>query len=179
MKKYLKKIIEQNKTLNFYLFENRYWGLGKGMFFTNIFFKNFLGINKKFHGMIHFTSRVTHPEKLILFGKNQESVRFSFATSGSCYIQCNNGIEIGGGSIFAYGVKMISSNHDKKDSKKQIETEPIKIGVNVWIGANAIILPGVSIGDSSVVGAGAVVTKSFPENSVLAGNPARLIDKNE
>jgi maltose O-acetyltransferase len=49
------------------------------------------------------------------------------------------------------------------------------IGNNVWIGTRAILMPGISIGDNSIVGAGAVVTKSFPSNSVLAGVPAKLI----
>lgn len=53
--------------------------------------------------------------------------------------------------------------------------KPIKIGANCWIGSNACIPGGVTLGDGCVVGAGAVVTKSFPDNSVIAGNPARLL----
>lgn len=52
---------------------------------------------------------------------------------------------------------------------------PVTIEDDVWIGARAIILPGVTIGRGSVVGAGAVVTKSVPEYSVVAGNPARIV----
>lgn len=55
--------------------------------------------------------------------------------------------------------------------------EPVTIGNNVWIGGSATILPGVSIGDNVVVGAGAVVTKSFPDNVVLGGNPAKVIKR--
>lgn len=54
---------------------------------------------------------------------------------------------------------------------------PITVGNNVWIGANVIILPGVSIGDNSVIGAGSVVTKDIPENSVAIGNPCKVIKK--
>ena len=54
-------------------------------------------------------------------------------------------------------------------------TKPVTIGDSVWIGGSAILLPGVKIGDKSVVGAGAVVTKDVPANVVVAGNPAKII----
>jgi maltose O-acetyltransferase len=53
--------------------------------------------------------------------------------------------------------------------------QPIHIGNNVWLGGGTIVLPGVSIGDNSVVGAGAVVTRSLPANVVAVGNPARVV----
>lgn len=179
MKKTLIKILSKNKLLKFYFTDNGYSSLLWGLFLTNIFFKNVLGINRKFKGMIHFTSRITQPERIIIYGENQKTVRFSFASSGSCYFQGINGIEIGGGSIFAYGVKVISSNHDPKNSKKHLKNDTVRIGKNVWIGANAIILPGVVIGDNSVIGAGAVVTKSFDKNSIIIGNPAEYLRRNE
>ncbi len=52
------------------------------------------------------------------------------------------------------------------------------IGNHVWIGENALILKGVKIGDNSIVGAGSVVTKDVPNNSIVAGNPARIIKNN-
>ena len=55
---------------------------------------------------------------------------------------------------------------------------PIRIGNKCWIGANAIVLPGVSLGDHVIVGAGAIVTKSFPSNCTIAGVPARIIKDN-
>lgn len=55
--------------------------------------------------------------------------------------------------------------------------ESVTIGNYCWIGANSIILPGVSLGDRTIVGAGSVVTKSFPGNGLIAGNPARVIQK--
>lgn len=59
---------------------------------------------------------------------------------------------------------------------KMKDKEPfIKVGNDVWIGAGAIILPGVTIGDESVVGAGSVVTKDVPAHTIVAGNPARVI----
>ena len=59
--------------------------------------------------------------------------------------------------------------------RPKLETAPVKIGNNVWIGMGAVILKGVTIGDNSVVAAGAIVTKSVPANKIVAGNPAAVI----
>jgi acetyltransferase-like isoleucine patch superfamily enzyme len=61
--------------------------------------------------------------------------------------------------------------------RPKLKTGPVKIGDNVWIGMNAVILKGVTIGDNSVVAAGAVVTRSVPSNTIVAGNPAVPVKK--
>lgn len=61
--------------------------------------------------------------------------------------------------------------------RPKLKTAPVKIGDNVWIGMNAVILKGVTIGENSVVAAGAVVTKSIPANAIAAGNPAVMVKK--
>jgi acetyltransferase-like isoleucine patch superfamily enzyme len=66
-----------------------------------------------------------------------------------------------------------------RPARPKLKTAPVKIGDNVWIGMNAVILKGVTIGDNSVVAAGAVVTKSIPPNTIVAGNPAVTVKKFE
>ena len=61
--------------------------------------------------------------------------------------------------------------------RPKLKTAPVKIGDNVWIGMNAVILKGVTIGENSVVAAGSVVTKSVESNAVVAGNPATVVKR--
>ena len=140
-----------------------------GLWLANMFFQRVLGMNIEVPWMVHFTSRVTGN---ISIGEN---VWISFAVSGGCYVQAINGVEIGDNTIFAPGVQIISANHKTGLRNTWEEAPPIKIGKNCWMGAHAVILPSVELGDGVVVGAGAVVTKSFPSNSVVVGIPAQII----
>lgn len=93
-----------------------------------------------------------------------------------CYIQGSNGIEIGDYTLIAPRVSIISANHDLYDIHRHNRARPIKIGRYCWLGVNSTILPEVEIGDHTVVAAGAVVTKSFPDgHCVLAGVPAKVV----
>lgn len=94
------------------------------------------------------------------------------------YFQAQAKISIGRDTYIAFNTGFITSNHDPMDPSKHLEPKPIQIGEKCWIGMNAVILPGVTLGDHTVVAAGAVVTKSFPEgHCVLAGVPATIIKK--
>jgi len=89
-------------------------------------------------------------------------------------------VTIGNHVNLAQGITVTALNHNFEDSDKRIDeqgvsTKPVTIGNDIWIGANAVILPGVTIGDHSVVAAGAVVTKDVPPHSLVAGVPAKII----
>jgi len=97
-----------------------------------------------------------------------------------CRFQDQGGIEIGGGSLIGHNTTIATLNHDFNPLKRQnLTPSPVKIGKNVWIGSDCTILPGIEIGDGAIIGAGSVVTKSIPENSIAAGNPARVVKKIE
>ena len=89
---------------------------------------------------------------------------------------------IGNHVNLAQGITVTALNHNFEDASKRIDeqgisTKPVVIGDDVWIGANALILPGVTIGSHCVVAAGAVVTKDVPDNCVVGGVPAKVIKK--
>lgn len=90
-------------------------------------------------------------------------------------------ISIGSDTIIGPGVKILSENHIFIDSSMPIRLQGVKrmginIGNNVWIGANSIILDGVTIGDGAVIAAGSVVTKNVKSFSVVGGVPSRLLN---
>ena len=139
-----------------------------------LFFKYVLGINRSAPWPIHFSSRIAAPERV-------KAGRCSYpGDMPGCYIQGINGIEIGDYCIFAPGVGIISASHDPTKLDSHVPASPIRIGHHCWVGMHAVILPGVQLGEHTTVGAGSVVTHSFPEgHCVIAGNPARLIRKLE
>ncbi len=89
-------------------------------------------------------------------------------------------VRIGNHVNLAQGITVTALNHNFQDSGRKIDeqgitTVPVSIEDDIWIGANAVILPGVTIGQHSVVAAGAVVTKNVPPHSLVAGVPAKII----
>ena len=89
-------------------------------------------------------------------------------------------VTIGNHVNLAQGITVTALNHNFTDHHLRIDeqgvsTTPVTIGHDIWIGANAVILPGVTIGDHSVVAAGAVVTKDVPPHTLVSGVPAKII----
>ena len=109
------------------------------------------------------------------FGKNIKMGKHVFLNT-CCHFQDNGGIEIGDGAMFGNNVTIVTLNHDiDPETRLNATPKPVKIGKKVWIGSCCTILPGVTIGDNSVIGAGSVVVKSIPANAVAVGNPAKVI----
>lgn len=108
-------------------------------------------------------------------GKNLTLGENVFINSG-CKFQDQGGIEIGDGALIGHNVVLATLNHGfAPEERHNLYPAPVRIGKNVWIGSNATILPGVTIGDHAVVAAGAVVAKDVPENTVVGGVPAKVI----
>ena len=109
------------------------------------------------------------------FGKNLTLGKGVFINIG-CRFQDTGGITIGDGTLIGHGSTLTTLNHSIDPNRRADMTPaPIVIGRNVWLGAAVTVLPGVNIGGGAIVGAGAVVTKDIPANSIVAGVPAKLI----
>ncbi|MCD8223054.1 MAG: sugar O-acetyltransferase [Clostridiales bacterium] len=111
------------------------------------------------------------------FGKNIHIGKDVFINSG-CHFQDHAGITIGDGCLIGHNVVLATINHDLDPAQnRKNHYAPVTIGSHVWIGSQATILSGVTIGEWSVVAAGAVVTKDVPAFTVVGGVPAKIIKK--
>jgi len=145
------------------------------------------------HSVIHRSARMDTPPYR-LFSLGDYSVIESFACINNAVgdviigdhtrIGLHNTIigpvDIGSHVNLAQGITVSALNHNFSDTKKRIDeqgvsTNQVTIEDDVWVGANAVILPGVTIGEHCVVAAGAVVTKDVPPHSLVAGVPAKVI----
>ena len=111
------------------------------------------------------------------FGKNITVGDHVFINSG-CKFQDQGGIYIGDETFIGHNVVLATLDHDIDPEKRyMLYPAPIHIGNRVWIGSNVVVTKGVTIGDNSVIAAGAVVTKDVPANVVAGGVPAKVIKK--
>ncbi|MFK8253501.1 sugar O-acetyltransferase [Ancylobacter terrae] len=94
-----------------------------------------------------------------------------------CIILDGTAVTIGARTLIAPGVCILTADHPRDAGERRSGLEfarPVTIGDNVWIGANALVLPGLTVGDDAVIGAGAVVTRDVPAGATVVGNPARV-----
>lgn len=135
-----------------------------------------LGINKIGEGKVYLSNpTVVGSYRHLYLHTNSE-------INKNCFLLAKDRIEIGRNSTLAYGVTVLTSANphgplNKLSKLYPAMSAPVIIGSDVWIGANATILPGVKIGDFSIVAAGAVVTKDVPSGVLVAGNPAVIKKK--
>lgn len=109
------------------------------------------------------------------FGKNIHVGKGVFINSGCCF-QDQGGITLGDGCLIGHQVVIATLNHDLDPARRGgMYPAPVRLGKNVWVGAHATILPGVTVGDGAVIAAGAVVTKDVPAGVVAGGVPARVL----
>ena len=109
------------------------------------------------------------------FGKNIKIGKDVFVNSGCCF-QDQGGVTLGDGCLVGHNVVFATLDHDKRPGRRgDMTAAPIVVGKDVWIGAHATILKGVTIGDGAIVAAGAVVTRDVPPNTIAAGVPARVV----
>lgn len=164
-KKYLQGYFFDEKRMGWYW---AYKGL-KGRLF---------GPNKKIPWPVNINTMVSHPYNIEFDPDN-----INIFQSPGCYWQNHDAkIVVGKGTYIAPNVGIITTNHNMYNLKEHIPGEDIIFGKECWVGMNAVILPGVVLGDHTVVAAGAVVSQSFEDGyCVVGGVPAKLIkrlDKN-
>lgn len=146
---------------------------GRRVMLRSIWVQKVLGFNRKAPVPVAPSTHVSNWRNLdIPKDRGLDNLR-----SPGCYFQ-NIGAVIswGRGVYIGPNVGIITTNHDETDLDRHVPGRPVHIGDFSWIGMNAVLLPGVTIGPRTIVGAGAVVTRSFPEgHCVLVGNPARPV----
>lgn len=142
---------------------------------------------------VHHFAQIDASRGEVVLGDSVTLNRFAYVIGGRAgvrlgrHVEINNfsvingmgGVVIGDDTLIGPGVKIISYHHlhelGMPIRMQPSEPRPISIGKDVWIGANAVIVGGVNIGEGVVVAAGAVVTRDVPSGSIVAGVPARLL----
>lgn len=109
------------------------------------------------------------------FGKTTRVGKEVFINFGCTFLD-QGGITIEDGVFIGPEAKILTEGHPEQPTLRHtLQTEPVVIRRKAWIGASAIILPGVTIGENAIVAAGAVVTKDVPDNAIVAGVPAKIL----
>lgn len=128
-------------------------------------------------GIRHKGSMYFEPPFHCEYGSHIEIGEGFYANTGCVMLDVGR-ITIGDNVLFGPNVSLYTAGHPIHPESRKSGYEygiPIKIGDNVWIGGSCVVLPGVTIGNNVVIGAGSVVTKDIPDNVCAAGNPCRVI----
>lgn len=128
-----------------------------------------LGYNSSVYWPVHHTTKVTNYRNILV------GIECFPGYMPGCYIQAIGKVHIDDHTIISANVGIISANHDLHDARKHT-TGDVYIGKYCWLGMNVMIMPGINLGDNTIVAAGSVVTKSFPDGyCVIGGIPAKVI----
>lgn len=151
----------------------------------NIYIANFLKrkkLHKLFLTMKNVGKNVHICKNYIFSGNKNIDIGDNVWIGESFYARGEGGIKIGSGTIISRNVQIWTSNHNYDSDDllcipydKRMILKPVIISENVWIGTSVIFIPGVTVGEGAVIGAGSVVTKDVPPFAVVGGNPAKII----
>jgi maltose O-acetyltransferase len=122
-------------------------------------------------------SNVSIQWPIVINGADHLRVGDNVSINAFVHIWAQGGVTIGDSTLIASHVAITSLTHgtDSARYSESLVSKPVEVGRNVWIGAHAVVLPGVRIGDGAIIGAGAVVNRDVAPGDVVAGVPARSI----
>lgn len=129
---------------------------------------------------VHGIFQAYYDTEIWVYPKGKLTLGHGYINAGT-QLRCMERITIGDGCAIGRNVLIMDFDAHEityENGTKNRITAPIEIGKHVWIGAGATILKGVTIGDNAIVGAGSIVTRDVPANTIVAGNPARIIREN-
>nr|WP_161129618.1 DapH/DapD/GlmU-related protein [Photobacterium lucens]MZG79984.1 acetyltransferase [Photobacterium lucens] len=175
-------VVEKVRLFFSLLFTKIYFPNAKIVRFPSVFrgrkfFKFGKGFVTGYNCRIDVVSNEDTLQHVIIFGENVQ-------INDNVHIAAGKKIQLGNNVLIASRVFITDHNHGSFPFESEINTpisdrklsfDAVNIEDNVWLGEGVIVLPGVTIGKNSIIGAGTIVTKSIPENSIAVGNPARVI----
>lgn len=169
-------------------------GMGFSFLWTKLFFRGaglirkplyFRGKKRNFHYGSGF--RTGRGCRIELFGDGEIHLGDHCHIGDYVHIVASSSVEIGNDCLFASKIFISDTSHgsygeggsspETPPEARPLVSDPVKIGKNVWLGDNVVILPGVTVGDGCVIGANAVVTKDIPDYTVAGGCPAKPLKK--
>jgi acetyltransferase-like isoleucine patch superfamily enzyme len=170
MVRYIISLFIDDKYISGRYFDDNYIGYRWAL--KAIWCRNILRLDKPSRLPQNLGCIVSNPENIIFHPDDLHI----FQVTGTYYQNFKAKIYVGQGSYIAPNVGLITANHSFVDLDEHVSGEDIVLGKKCWIGMNSIILPGVVLGDNTIVAAGSVVTKSFEDGHVvLGGVPAKVI----